>query len=66
MTRDTALALILRIDIDAELLAAGRPLTRIDVDDAHELWQRARSEIADVRQLAVGDPYSRNVGGSPR
>lgn len=44
MTRNTALALITRMDIDRELLACNRGMTPIDRLHLGELWDRVYVE----------------------
>lgn len=50
MTRPTALALIRRMDINRELIHAGRPLTRVDQKATDELW-----DCALVEDVLAGD-----------
>jgi hypothetical protein len=57
VTRATAEALIRRMDINRELVAAGRALTNTDSHATEELWDRAT-----VEDILLGDaPLSRAV-----
>jgi hypothetical protein len=57
MTRRTALAMIIRNDINLTLVAAKRPLTNVDFEQSEDLNARA-----DVEDEILGRYYGRPGG----